>query len=168
MFQKGEYVFYGSGGICQIEDIRLAPLDGMPADKTYYVIRSLHEVGGLTYIPVDSDCIFLRRLLNREEAHALIDSIPSVEEIEEENGKLLRAKYLDAMRTHDPVEWIRVIKTVHRRANAPFKRNQRISETERNLSDSAKRYLHTELALALELPVSGMEAYITEQLAKMA
>ena len=32
MFQKDEFVFYGSGGVCQISDIQVSPLDGMPAD----------------------------------------------------------------------------------------------------------------------------------------
>ncbi len=169
MFQKDEYIFYESGGICKIEDIQTSPIETMPPDREYYVVKSLHDPSGVMFIPVDSDRVFLRRLLNREEALALLDSIPQMEEICEENGKLLRARYLDAMRTHDPKEWLRIIKTVRSRtAAAAQKRSQRISETERTLSDSAKRYLHAELSLALGIPESGMEAYITEHLAKMA
>ncbi len=168
MFRKDEYVFYESGGICKISDIQISPLEGMPADREYYVMQSVHERNGVMYIPVDNDKVFLRKLLDRDAAERLIDRIPEVEAIDEPNAKLLRAKYLDAMRTHDPVEWVRVIKTVYRRMTAGNGRVQRLSETERSLSENAKRYLYTELALALGLGVKDMEHYITDRIGKMA
>lgn len=168
MFQKDEYVFYGSGGICKISDIQISPLEGMPADREYYVLQSVHDKNGVMYIPVDSDKVFLRPLLNQAEAEALLDRIPSVEIIVEENAKLLRNKYLEAMRTYQPVEWVRIIKTVYRRTTDPERQRQRLSETERTLAESAKRYLYTELSLALGRPAEDMEAYITEHVKKMA
>ncbi len=168
MFQPDEYVFYGSGGICRITDIQTAPLDNMPADRLYYVMQSIHDQNGVIYVPVDSDCVFLRRLLNREEAKALLDEIPAVGTIEESNAKLLRSKYTEAMRTHEPLEWVRVIKTVYRRTGEKAGRAQRLSETERSFAESAKRYLYSELALALGLKDTDMESYITEHIRRMA
>ena len=168
MFQINDYVFYGSGGICRIRDIQMAPLENMPADRQYYVMQSIHDHNGMIYVPVDSDQVFLRRLLNRAEAEELIGQIPSIDAIEESNAKQLRARYADAMHTHQPVEWVRVIKTVYLRTAARTARNQRISETERTLTDTAKRYLHAELALALEIPEAEMEAYLSARLEKMA
>ena len=168
MFQINDYVFYGSGGICRIQDIQTAPLENMPADRQYYVMQSIHDRNGVLYVPVDSDQVFLRRLLSRAEAEELIGRIPTIDAIEESNAKQLRARYADAMHTHQPVEWIRVIKTVHLRIATRTARTQRISETERTLADTAKRYLHAELALALDLPEAGMEAYLCSRLEKMA
>ena len=168
MFQRDEYVFYESGGICRISDIQMSPLEGMPADREYYVMQSIHDRNGVMYIPVDNDKVFLRRLLNREEAEALILQIPSVDAIQEPNAKLLRTKYQEAMHTHEPLEWVRVIKTVYLRTSGDAYRAQRLSETERSMSDTAKRYLYTELALALGREASEMEAYITDQIEKMA
>ncbi len=164
MFQKDEYVFYGSGGICRIADIQVSPLSGMPADCPYYVMESVHNSNGTMYIPVDNDQIFLRPLLNREEAEALIERIPSVEAIEEPNAKLLRTKYSDAMKTHDPEEWVRVIKTVHYRTTGASPRVARLSETERSVNESAKRYLYTELSLALGMEFGNVEQYIIDRL----
>ncbi|MBQ9774149.1 MAG: CarD family transcriptional regulator [Clostridia bacterium] len=168
MFQKDEYVFYESGGICRISDIQVAPLEGMPADREYYVMQSVHDRNGVMYIPVDNDKVFMRRLLRREEAEGLIERIPSVEVIDEPNSKLLRTKYLEAMHTHSPEEWVRVIKTVYARTTRTTNRIQRLSETERSLSESAKRYLYTELALALGMQEKEMEGYITSRIEKMA
>lgn len=168
MFQKDEYVFYESGGICKISDIQTSPLTGMPANRKYYVMQSLHDRNGVIYIPVDNDKVFMRPLLGREEAEKLIERIPKVETIDEPNSKILRAKYLDAMRTHEPLEWVRIIKTVYRRAAGDGTRVVRLSETERSLSESAKRYLYTELSIALGLDEHDMEGYITDRIEKMA
>ncbi len=162
MFQINDYVFYESGGICKIADIQYAPLEGMPSDRRYYVMQSLHDANGMIYIPVDSDCIFIRRLLDRKGAEELLATITSIGVIEETNAKLLRAKYIEAMKTHDPHEWVRVIKTVYARAAAlSNSRTARLSETERSFSENAKRYLYTELALALGKEAREMESYIT-------
>lgn len=167
MFRKDEYVFYESGGICKIADVQVAPLEGMPADRTYYVMQSVNERNGVMYIPVDSETVFLRPLIDRDSAQALIDEIPSVDVIEEPNAKLLRARYIDAMRTHRPVEWVRVIKTVRRRMESGG-RAQRLSETERSFLENARRYLYTELSLALECSDKELEQYLDERLGQLA
>ena len=151
MFEKHEYVFHESGGICQVADICKSPLDNMPADRDYYILQPVQDANSMIYVPVDSDCIFLRRLMNREEAEALLSKIASVELIDEKNPKLLRAKYIETMRTHDPIEWVRVIKTVEARIKLLAARSQRISETERSFLERAKKNLHGELALSLNL-----------------
>ena len=150
MFSKDDHVFYESGGICRILDVQVSPLDGMPADKTYYVLQSMHDNNGLMYVPVDNETVFLRLLMNREEANALIEEIAVIEPIKEPNAKMLRNRYVDAMRTHQPREWVRVIKTVQLRMNSMVGRAQRISETERSFYENAQRFLKTELALAFE------------------
>ena len=166
MFAKDEYVFHESGGVCRIADIQVAPLDNMPADRSYYIVQPLHDPNSVIYVPVDSDRIFLRRLLTKAEAQELLSQIPQIAVIEAENAKALRGKYIDAMHTHSPIEWVRVIKTIYQRAQAA--RAQRLSETERSFSESAKRHLHTELSLALELPLQEIEQYITTYVQQLA
>ena len=168
MFERNEYVFHESGGICRIIDIQTAPLEGMPADRLYYIMKPIHDANSVIYLPVDCDSIFVRRLLCRAEAEELFDRIPFVLAIEENNAKLLRAKYTEAMNTHDPLDWIRVIKTAYLRAEAQNFRTQRLSETERSFAEHAKRNLHSELAIALGLEERDMEEYIINHVKNMA
>lgn len=155
-FQKDEYVFYESGGICKILDIQVSPLDGMPADREYYVMRSIHDKSGMIYVPRDNTSIYMRALLNAEGAEALLATLAQIEPIIEQNGKLLRTKYLEAMQKHEPCEWVRIIKTAYHRKNEFPDRIQRLSEGERDLVARAKSFLYTELALALDLPEKEM------------
>lgn len=162
MFEKGEYVYHESGGICIVEDICAAPLDGMPADRLYYVLKPIHDRNSVNYVPVDSDGVFLRRLLDRKEAEALLEQIPMIDAIVEPNAKLLRARYIEAMRSHEPTEWARVVKTVHARMHAPGGKPARISESERNFSENAKRNLLTELSLVLRVDAKEVECSILQ------
>lgn len=170
MFLIDEFVYYASGGVCQIVDIKYAPLDGMPKDRQYYVMRSLHDPSGVIYVPVNSETVFLRRLLTREEAKKLVAMIPSVEPLEEPNAKALRGKYAETMRLHDPVEWVRVMKTVRRRmqALAAVSPSQRISDTERSFAEDAKKYLFTELSIALGIDVKEIPVYVRDQIGEAA
>ncbi len=166
MFERDEYVFHESGGVCKIADIQAAPLENMPADRLYYILKPVHDPNSVIYIPADSEQIFLRRLMKREEAEELLDRIPFVRTIEESNAKLLRAKYIELMKLHDPVEWVRVIKTVYVRVQMQPNSGRRVSDSERAFAETAKRHLHTELSLALELPFAKMEAHIADRIQK--
>ena len=163
-FQKDEYVFYASGGICKILDVQFAPLEGMPADREYYVMRSIHDKSGLIYVPTDNETIFMRPLLNAECAEVLLTSFSQILPIVEENGKLLRTKYLEAMQKHDPHEWVRIIKTAYTRKKEFSDRVQRLSEGERDLVARAKCFLYTELSLALDVPEKEMAERIEQAL----
>lgn len=166
MFRIGDYVYYASGGVCSVSDICYAPLSGMPQDRQYYVLRPAVGADGVMYVPVNSEVVFLRGLLSKEEAETLLEQIPSIQAIEETNAKALREKYLEAMRRHDPVEWVRVIKTVHGRIRrlAEHSKTQRISDTERSFAEDAKRYLYTELAITLGVSLEEMRTSLRAQI----
>lgn len=161
MFSKGDYVYYASGGICRIDAVEYAPLEGMPSDRLYYVMHSLHDPNGVIYLPVDCETVFFRRVLTKEEAEDFLREIPNVPPFAEPNAKSLRSRYQESMKKHDPLEWLRIIKTVHGRMQAfSESRTQRVSETERSIAEDAKRFLYTELSVALNVPAGNMEDYI--------
>jgi len=163
-FQKDDYVFYESGGICKILDIQFAPLEGMPADREYYIMRSIHDKSGMLYVPKDNQNIFIRPLLNAKGAEVLLKSLSQIAPIIEENGRVLRTKYLEAMQKHEPSEWVRIIKTAYNRKNEFPDRIQRLSEGERDLVARAKNFLYTELSLALDVPEKEMAERMEEAL----
>lgn len=165
MFSKGDFVFYASGGICRVEDIQRAPLAGMPEDRVYYVLRSLHDANGITYLPVDCTTVFLRPILTKEEAERLLAQADGVETITAEDAKSLRNNYQEAMRSYQPDEWLRIIKTIRERTcrQAENARPVKLSETERSFGEEAKKYLYTELSLALELTERQIEQCLFEE-----
>ena len=76
MFAVGEKIVYGEHGVCTVE--RVAPLDmsGVAKNKLYYHLSPL--IGsGTFFAPVDSEA-FMRPVMDRQAAEALIDAMPGI------------------------------------------------------------------------------------------
>ena len=70
MFQIGEKIIYGENGVCTVEKIAPLEMGGAPKEKLYYHLTPL--VGSGTYFaPVDTSA-FMRSIISREEAEAML------------------------------------------------------------------------------------------------
>ena len=80
MYQTGDLLIYGSTGVCRVLSIdrRQDYVDGIKQDKLYYRLKPLHQ-GGVIYTPVDNSKVVMRPVISREEAEALIDTIPTLQ-----------------------------------------------------------------------------------------
>ena len=77
MFSVGDKIIYGENGVCTVESIGPLAMSGAPKDKLYYYLSPL--IGSGTYFtPVDSSA-FMRPVMSRDEAEALIDSMPGIQ-----------------------------------------------------------------------------------------
>lgn len=161
MFQINDTIFYPSGGVCVIDDIRIVPFDGLP-DRNYYIIHPVERPQETFFVPVDSDKIKVRHLISREDAIDLMRNVAEIAPIEESNLKLLKDRITEALNKYECVEWFRVIRTVHCHRETLAGKSKRISDTERGYSDTAKRYLYAELSAVLDIPVSEVEDCITK------
>ncbi len=114
MFQKGDYIMYGSIGVCQVEDVGTpSHISVTDADRMYYTLRPVYQTG-VIYIPVQTK-VFMRPLLTKEEVMALIERIPEIEEepVEDRNLRMLSNRYEASFRTHDCEDLIHLIKTIY-------------------------------------------------------
>ena len=73
MFQKGEYVVYGTNGVCMVEEITTLNIDSVPKDREYYVLFPKNSSGKI-YVPVDKGDAKMRRVITRAEAEELLYS----------------------------------------------------------------------------------------------
>lgn len=100
--------------------------------------------------------------MTRDEAIELIERIPYIGTANMPSSKDRIEFYRKVICKKDPVQWIKVIKTSY------ICRNKVPGETMRILEDEyagrAKTMLHRELAAALEIEESEVEAFIEKQL----
>ncbi len=159
-FSINEYVVCKDSGICQISDIQLAPLHSMPTDKLYYLLNPISNPKDTIYAPLDNNSVILRKMLTKDEALEVLDRIPYIPTIQAPNDKIRNEFYSDAMNKYDCLEWIKVIKTVYIR-----KEEKRLSNIEVTLAANAKKYLHAELSIVLDIPIDEVEEYIKQYVA---
>ena len=163
MFAVGEKIIYGENGVCTV--VKIAPLDmsGASQDKLYYHLAPY--VGSGTYFaPVDSGA-FMRPVMSREQAEALIDSIPGIEPAICSDNRFnhVDAFYKELFKKHSCEALVSIIKGLRERMNERKTKSSRAETTMKR----AKEILHGELAVALEMEIADVEGYIIQRIGKI-
>ncbi len=168
MFAKGDYIVYGSTGICVIEDITTMELPGIAKDRLYYVMQPYHQAGNRIFTPVDNPKMTLRRIMTREEVLALIDEIPSIEQIGIVEEKLREQRYKEYIRSCECRNWIRIMKTLYHRKQERVLQGKKVTATDERYFKMAEDNLYTEFSISLDLPKQEIESYIAARIEETA
>lgn len=73
MFQKKEFIYSETQGVCQVENI--VQLPGAGGEQVpYYVLRPYYDKEKVSYIPVNGHQVQLREMFTEEEARELAES----------------------------------------------------------------------------------------------
>ena len=160
MFNVGQKIVYGENGVCTVEKIEPLGMTGASRDKLYYHLTPL--IGSGTYFaPVDS-LAYMRPVMSREEADALIDSMPGIEPAVCNDNRFnhVDAFYKELFRQHSCEALVSIVKGLHRRMSEKKSRSSRAETTMKR----AKDILHGELSIALGMDVGQVEEYIRDRL----
>ena len=133
---------------------------GSPRDKMYYHLSPF--VGtGVYFAPVDSN-VFMRPVISREEAEALIDAMPGIEPAVCNDNRFnhVDAFYKELFRRHSCEALVAIVKGLRQRM---AERKTKSSRAEATLK-RAKDMLHGELAVALEIDLKDVEEYIRSRI----
>ena len=160
MYQVGEKIIYGENGVCTVEKIEPLAMSGAPKDKLYYHLTPL--VGSGTYFtPVDSGA-YMRPVMSREEAEALIDAMPGIAPAICNDNRFnhVDAFYKELFRLHSCEALVAIVKGLRSRMAERKTRSSRAEATMRR----AKDMLHGELSVALGINIQDVESYIQERI----
>ncbi|MBS5433476.1 MAG: hypothetical protein DBX49_03745 [Clostridia bacterium] len=160
MFLVGDKIVYGENGVCTVK--KVAPLDmsGAPQDKLYYHLCPL--VGSGTYFtPVDSGA-YMRPVMSRQEAEALIDAIPGIEPAVCNDNRFnhVDAFYKELFKLHSCEALVAIVKGLRSRMAERKTKSSRAEATMRRARDM----LHGELAVALGMDIEAVEPYIASRI----
>jgi len=75
MYEIGELVLYGSTGVCRVSEIKTQDFPSTGERRLYYVLKPLYQSCVIS-VPVDSDKVFIRPIISKDEAERLISLIP--------------------------------------------------------------------------------------------
>lgn len=160
MFSIGDKIIYGENGVCTVEKIAPLSMSGAPKDKLYYHLCPL--VGSGTYFaPVDS-AAYMRAVMTREEAEALIEAMPDIQPAICNDNRFnhVDAFYKDLFRLHSCEALVSIVKGLRSRMSERKTKSSRAEATMRR----AKDILHGELSVALDLDIHDVETYIASRL----
>lgn len=160
MFSVGDKIIYGESGVCTVERIEALDIGGAQKGKLYYQLSPLVGSGTL-FVPVDSG-VYMRHVMSREEAEALIDAIPSIEPAicNDHRFNHVDAYYRDLFRLHTCETLVSIVKGLRHRLSQKKTRSSRAEATMRR----AKDMLDGELSVALGLEINEVEGYVVSRL----
>ena len=164
MFAIGEYVVCGNKGVCVVENITRLDISGVDKEREYYILKPLYLAGSTVYVPVDSPKESMRRVLKKEEAQKLIQTIPRIPLIDITNEKLSEQAYRECMRTNSCEDWVRIIKTIYLRKQKRIQAGRKVTAVDAKYFHLAEESLYGELAVALDMSRDAVEAYITGEI----
>lgn len=166
MFNIGDFIIYGSTGVCQVTDIAVMDQVGLER-KRYYVINPLFQ-GGVIYTPVDNNKVFMRPIISTLEVEQLIDSIPFINAAAfhcRESNQLI--KHYDAvMKTHNCEQLIELTMSIHAKKDLMSQQNRKIGSVDEKYLKLAEDVLFGELATALSINKDEVPEYISARLGR--
>ena len=160
MFSVGDKIIYGENGVCTVESIGPLTMAGAPKDKLYYYLSPL--IGSGTYFaPVDSGA-YMRPVMSRAEAEALIDSMPGIQPAICTDNRFnhVDAFYKELFKQHSCEALVSIVKGLKSRMSDRKTKSSRAEATMKR----AKDILHGELSVALDIDVKDVEGYIASRL----
>ncbi len=167
MFEKGEYVVYGSKGVCWIQDITNIDIPGADQKRLYYIMHPVQNSEQTVYLPTDSTKAIIRRVMTKEEANQLIQEIPSIEHLEVPNEKQREASYRQALNRCSGRSWISILKTLNKRKEERQAAGKKVTALDERYLRVTEQELYGELSVVLGIEKENMHDYIQERIAAL-
>lgn len=164
MFAVGEFVIYGINGVYSVTEIRSSPIDKNDT-RSFYALKPLRGGdGSKAFVPVESDAVYLRPVMTREDAERFVgEELPRAEILTVTNERERKNLYRSAIGDHTPLSCARIIRTVAHRRRQLAGTSRRLPDTDAEYEREAKNNLFGELSVSLGIPFEEVEEYILER-----
>lgn len=159
MYQIGQYIVYGNTGVCRVEGLLEKPPLGL-----YYVLKPLYESGTI-YTPAENPKVFMRPVISRDEAEALIDQIPQIvaQPDRTKNLQELRDHYRTATCSHNCADLIQLTMSIYAKKKEQEERGRRFGQVDERFMKQAENILFGEFSVALGIPREEVHDYISNR-----
>ena len=166
MYAVGDYVVYGSHGVCRIvaeEDRRI--------DRkviAYFSLEPLGQPGAVYYVPSKNPAALakLRPLIEKHELEKLLcsDQVRNCCWIDDENRRKLR--YRELIARGDLIELVSMVHALHLHKQELMSIGKRVHQCDEVFLHDAEKNLTAEFALVLEIDPLDVPVYISAALQK--
>lgn len=153
MYQKGDYVVYGTKGVCLVEDVAAISwgADCISAERLCYKLTPQFVKGSTIYAPVGSEKTVIRAVMSGEEAKAVLERAKQLETLWVNDEKEREKSYRSALLSGSSTEWSRIIKTLYLRKRERQKSGKRMTCIDERYLHIAESILFGEMSLPLRM-----------------
>ena len=164
MFSVGDYVVYGSNGVCRITDIGPMDLPGVSKDKLYYTMTPCYIRDSSLYTPIDNPRVIMRPVMTKDEAESFVESIKDIDGITIKEEKRRELEYKEAVLSCDPEVLVGIIKTIYGRMHNRLAEGKQVTSSDSKYFHIAEDSLYGELAISLGIEKDEVKTYIHDKI----
>ncbi len=168
MFQVGQYIVYGSTGVCEVEKIGTIDIPGMSSDRIYYTLRPYYEKKSTVFTPVDNHKVIMRPIIDKEEALAIIDEMESLGRLQITDEKKRELEYKECFMKCDCRELVKLMNTIEERRQQRIAQGKKVTAKDDRYYHMAEDNLHGEFAVALGIEKKQVKEFIKERVKQLA
>lgn len=164
MFDMGEYVVYGSGEVCRVEERTERCFDGVSKNE-YYKLVPVEFKNSAYYVPVKGAENEIRRILTREEIYGIIDGIPKAEAVWYSDKNERKGYFEAVLRGDDLMGLIGIVKSVYEERERRTASGKRLIAADEKAFAAAEHIIHGEFAFVLGIKENEVGEFIKNRLA---
>lgn len=166
MFEVGQFIVYGSSGVCKVVDIGKIEMTGMPKDRIYYTLEPCYTKGSRILTPTDNTKTIMRRLMTKQEADQLIDNVNEIETLWIADERRREESYKSMIAKCDCHELVKVIKTIYLRKQKRIAAGKKVTISDEKYFKLAEDNLYSELAIVLDMTKEEAREYMLNRIEK--
>lgn len=155
-YNNGEYVMYGTAGICRIDGRERRSFDGVH-EVEYCRLIPCGAEGSVYFIPSDTLESKVRRLLSREKVLSLIDSIPHIEPQWTANAAERRELFGQMLKSDDYSKILCLLKSLYSHKHGAGKK---LASADERLMKTAEGLVDQEFSIVLGIRPDELESFI--------
>ncbi len=164
-FKVGDYVVYGTNGVCRVDDISFTSLSPAVPPREYYFLTQIKS-GSTIYVPYSSDRTNskMRPLLTKDDIASLLLEAKD-KTLEWNNDRKVRSSLFHDILSkglHD--ELIMMIRCIYMQKNELLKNKKKLSNTDSDMLFYAQSVVEDEFSFVLGVPAENVGQYIKNAL----
>ena len=160
MFEVGDYVVYGTNGVCRIKAVGPIDFSGNSREQIYYTMIPCYVRDREVFTPVDNESVVIRKVMSEKEALDFIDDMQTIEKMQVEDEKKRELAYKQALLSCEPAKIVSLIKTIYERIQMRQAEGKKVTSSDSKYFHIAEESLHGELAISLGMDKEDVGAYI--------
>ena len=160
MYQPGETVFYGTEGVCRVDEIREMKVGGEMAE--YYVLRPIYREGTTVFVPMKNEQLMsrMRPLLTEAEINRMIDEVNEEDKDWIEDASERKAEFQRILLSADRRELLSMVRVLYLRRQNLQTCGKRLRANDEQMLRDAEKLLDEEFSVVLKIRPREVPEYI--------
>ena len=162
-FSVGDYVMYGSSGVCRISGVEKRNFDGQH-ETDYISLVPVSSASSKYYIPQKNSDSKIRSLLTKEQINQLIDEIPDTAATWFSDSHERKNAFASIIKSDDYKQIISMIKALHIHKELKNSGGKKLNSSDENFMHRAENLMYQEFSVVLGIPQDNVVDYISKRI----